>query len=156
MTAITTATMAIIGGLLPPLLRWAVAPGRFGVPVPPAAEAPLARFDVPLVAAEDEPLVGFGLAVFDAALEAEPDFAALDLSAPAAFAPAVALFVPAWAAVDLSACLLPDDFGAPFVALADFEALAALLSWSVPLFEGASLRFSSLMWWRIPPVADSP
>ena len=95
-------------------------------------------------------------AVFDAALEAEPDFAALDLSAPAAFAPAVALFVPAWAAVDLSACLLPDDFGAPFVALADFEALAALLSWSVPLFEGASLRFSSLMWWRIPPVADSP
>ena len=38
----------------------------------------------------------------------------------------------------------------------DFEALAALLSWSVPLFEGASLRFSSLMWWRIPPVADSP
>ena len=48
------------------------------------------------------------------------------------------------------------DIDSTFGTMADFEALAALLSWSVPLFEGASLRFSSLMWWRIPPVADSP
>ncbi|WP_293628142.1 hypothetical protein [Salinisphaera sp.] len=149
MSAITTATMAIIGGLPPPLPLCELLDGRFGVPEPwPVV------FDAAVLAAVVDP----GFVAEEPVLPAPAAFAfdVLDEPAPDVLAPAAAGLVLAWPEVDLSACLPADDFDAPLLALADVEALVALLFWSAPLFEGASLRFSSLMWRRIPPVADSP